>query len=210
MNSLMLSSVPARRSLPLTFVLASQLLTGCGSNPTMPKHPDNVPDDQGVAFGRVRVFRGDSDVTGSCFLQFEDEKEELTGKYNLEKDGWVFAALPKQRNYLYLVRCAVMFGLFHGTRDLYFDVPDSGNTTYLGDIEFHLQNDKIDSVPGVTGSPTLQGGLVDVTSSPGVSVIQGDGEATLVRNKLDEAVREYETRYGEKPQVAAPAAAPAE
>lgn len=209
MSYLTIYSLPASRSLVLTFVLASQLLTGCGSNPTMPKHPDNVPDDQGVAFGRVRVFRGDSDVTGSCYLQFEDEKEELTGTYNLERDGWVFAALPKQRNYLYLVRCAVMFGLFHGTRDLYFDVPDTGKATSMGDIEFHLQNDEIDSVPGVTGSPTLQGGLVDVASLQGVSVIQGDGEATFVRNKLDEAVREYETRYGERPQVAAPAGSPA-
>jgi len=176
---------------------------GCGANPTMLKHPDKLKDDQGIAFGRIHVSRGNSDVTGSCYLEFEDEKDKLTGTYNLDKDGWFFAALPKAQNSIRLVRCAVMFGLFYHAEELYFDVPLDGKSAYLGDIDLKTDQDNLESVPGVAGSSTLQGGLNGAASAQTPSVIKSDDDVVVVRNKLDEASREYEKRFGKKPQLAA-------
>jgi len=173
-------------------------------------HPDRVAEGQGVVFGRVHVFRGDSDVTGSCYLEFEDEKDKLTGTYNLEKDGWVFAALPQGRTSIRLVRCAIMFGLFYHADELYFDVPVADKSAYLGDLEVKTDQDKLDSVPGVAGSPALQGGLLGVASAQAPSVIKSDDDVVVVRNKLAEAVGEYEKRFGKKPQVAAADEAPSQ
>ena len=197
-----LSSSILRRGLILPLLLSAQFLVGCGANPTMLKHPSKLQDDRGIAFGRIHVSRGDSDVTGACYLEFEDDKDELTGTYNLDKDGWFFAALPKTRNSIRLVRCAVMFGLFYHADELYFDVPRDGKSAYLGDIELKTDQDNVESVPGVAGSPTLQGGLSSVALAQTPSVIKSDDDVAVVRNKMDEAIREYEKRFGEKPQLA--------
>ena len=145
-------------------------------------------------------------------MEFEDEKDELTGTYNLEKDGWFFAALPKKRNSIRLVRCAVMFGLFYHADELYFYVPLDGKSAYLGDIELKTDHESPDGIPGVAGSPTLQGGLTGGAFTQTPAIIRSDDDVLIVRNKLSEATSEYEKRFGEKPQLATsePGSDPAE
>lgn len=175
---------------------------GCGSNPTILVHPDQVQKGRGIAFGRVHVFKGKKDVTGACYIEFEDEARENTGTFSLEDDGWAFVSLPTGRNYLHFVRCAVWNGLFFGTRKLYFDVPLGGKSAYFGDLQFLLANNDLKTTFGVVGASPLVGGLTSAVSSSVHTVLRDGEDTVLVVDKLDEAVREYETRFHEKPDLA--------
>lgn len=190
----------------LFFSAAVPWLTACGSNPTILVHPDQVSKERGIAFGRVHVFKGKKDVTGACTIEFENEAEKNTGAFKLDDDGWAFVSLPTGKNYLHFVRCAVWNGLFYGTRKLYFDVPPGRKSSYFGDLTFLLANNDLKTTFGAVGAAPLVGGLTSAVAST-VHLVLTDGENTvLVADKLDEATREYERRFQEKPVLATPPA----
>src|SRR2546430_4289450 len=52
------------------------VLGACRGTPAVNLRPDNIPPGHGAVFGRVEVFKGQSDVTGACYISFTDESNE--------------------------------------------------------------------------------------------------------------------------------------
>jgi len=159
--------------------------------------PAKLPNDRGIAAGRVRVFKGESEVTSACYLSFDDGAE-LKASYSIDKTGWVFAALPRKKMYLYFVSCAVWNGLSFGTRQIHFEVPGDGSAAYFGDIEFHLANNDLKTTFEVIGDAPAVGGLVGAAAAGTGAALRSGENWVLINDKSAQTAKAYEARFHEK------------
>jgi len=186
--------------------------TGCASTQSAKTfHPKSIPPRQGAVVGHVRVFKGEDEVTGSCFISFTDEKEQ--GQvYSLDDSGWVFTTLPQGPQYLSFVSCVVWNGLTFGTRELRFDVAGHSRSTYFGHVRFDLADEDAEvfwnaAAAGVAGVP--------VTSVPGAFAATGaqalitsvqltspDGtNRVTAEDHVEVAIAQYEQRFRQTPDI---------
>jgi hypothetical protein len=186
------------------------VLSACGTA-AINLQPESVPPDHGAAVGQVRVFKGDSEVTGSCYVQFTDQDKELKAALSLDDSGWVFTPLRAGPTYLSFVSCVVWNGLDYGSRQLRFELA-SGRTTYFGHLEFHLA-DRDQEITGqaiassATGMPatSLAGALVSTATVVTGEVLRfgsPDGrDHVTVADQLAAALLAYSARYGRAPEA---------
>lgn len=174
--------------------------------------PGQIPRGHGAAIGRVQVFKGDSEVTGSCYVGLTDRANEPKGNISLDRTGWVMVSPVIGPTYLSSVSCIVWNGLNYGTRLLSFNVVGDGKTTYFGHVQFHLANRDwqiaLDAVTSSVATVPVTGVVGAVASNlvTGATEIarfdSADGENHVtVQNDLDTAIREYSARYHRAPDA---------
>src|SRR5260221_11803324 len=76
------------------------VLGACHGTPAVNLRPDNIPPGHGAVVGRVEVFKGESDVTGACYIAFTDERKENKASLSLDKSGWVITPMTAGPTYL--------------------------------------------------------------------------------------------------------------
>ena len=201
--------------LPATLLICSAFApftAACAARSAKVFDPKSIPPKQGAVVGHVRVFKGEDDVTGSCFVHFTDEKKENID-YSLDDSGWVFITLPEGPRYLSFVRCAVWNGLMYGTDQLRFDVAGQGRTTYFGDVRFYLADEDAKAFwnavgAGVAGVPvtSVAGALAATGTQAVVTSVQltsPDGvNRVTAEDRIETALAQYARRFHKTPDIA--------
>lgn len=196
----------------VSILCAGLTVAGCGRVSSTNLRPNALPPGHGAVFGRVQVFKGTKEVTGSCSVSFTDENNQEKGARSLDDSGWVFTSLPEGTTYLSFVQCAVWNGLMYGTRALDFAVAAPGRATYFGHVRFALPDEDgkktLDALAlGVAGVPVTSAlGAAVVSTTTGAGTLSaalmptGTNEVT-VDDRSAEALAEYRARYGVEPAV---------
>jgi hypothetical protein len=191
------------------FALAAALC-GCGATPATGLRPAAVPPGHGAVIGRIQVFKGDSDVTGSCYVAVEDARNETAARLSLDESGWVFTTLPAGREMsLTPVSCTVWNGLNYFTRQLRFVVRGRGETTYFGHVRVRTEDrDGEILAAGILGglasaSVPVSYQAVSEGSAAAISAVQNAprDDALTVDEMPRVAEKEYVTRYRSYPKL---------
>jgi Peptidase family S41 len=156
--------------------------TSCATSATK-FSPDELKDNQGAFFGRVHIFNYGKEISGSCYVEFKDEKGERKAYLKLDNTGWIFASVTPGDTFLSKLDCTTgaQFGPINVTfDDLKFPVPSKNQITYFGDMAFRFIR-----VPG-TVIPFRQGRYDPLPA--------GERRITVTNNYVD-ASREYRDRY---------------
>lgn len=194
-----------------TSFCAMLLLSGCVPSAGV-LVPDQLPAQHGAAFGRVRVWKGEDEVTGSCYVAFSTLEDQDISRVSLDDTGWVFIALPEGHRRMHSVSCVVWNGLNYFPHEFDFEISRKSGSTYFGDLQFHLPDedtahffaavaDAIPTIPvaSVTGAIASSAGSL---TARGLEYSLRDGKNTIVvKDDVDRATREYRQRYGHKPSV---------
>jgi hypothetical protein len=143
-------------------------------------------------FGRIQVFKGDSEVTSSCRASFDTSAPA-------DETGWLFTSMPLGRVFGISVGCAVWNGpLTYQAGVLSFDVMGANGATYFGLVQIHLP----DNDAAITAS--IAGDVLGVPlgDKPGNAFFEGYDEGPLKYVKVSDdrksAIAEYYARYRRK------------
>lgn len=195
---------------PFPVLVFVTLTAGCGAS-AKAFRPGSVPQGRGAVVGRVQVFKGDSEVTSACYLNFADEQNEPKFNYSLDRSGWVFMEIEGGTTYLRSVNCAVWNGLTYGTRALRF-VAAWNKTTYFGHVRFYLANRDLELTLGAMASGAAAVPVGSVAAAAIASTAAVGAQAAMAT--LDEGANkvvgwsdpkamaaEYARRYERAPEL---------
>lgn len=172
-------------------LLLSMAVGGCAETPP-PLSPAAIPPGEGALFGRIKVENKNEDVTGKCTFELTDASGQRKAATKLADDGWVFLAVRSGVTYISRVDCYLGYPASYTTRALHFEVPGGDKIVYFGHVAFDLKSEG----PAVSADTAVAvGGLVGAA----LLLPTGEGKDAQYRseNHFDEAVRQYNGRYGE-------------
>ncbi|MFT3923270.1 MAG: hypothetical protein QM778_12120 [Myxococcales bacterium] len=150
------------------------LVAGCLSVPVF--EPHNIPQYKGAAVGRFSITL-DQQPRQGCTVHFAAPNNPPS-HITLDETGWVFSSFWQGTNALARVECPVYRGkmVAHLGNRLKFQVPGDGTIAYFGHVHIELNgrfHPFIDRIRGIEQKPV----------------------ELKVESNIDDAVREYDTRY---------------